>query len=87
MYFLLDFDSTMRRSSCEENDETTRRRSRRKWPFRPCKGEKALAQLASEHDVHVNPIQTWRNPLKDNMVSLFESGADQRKGHDAEVKA
>ena len=30
VYFLLDFHSTMRRSRCEENDETTRQRSRRK---------------------------------------------------------
>ncbi len=58
-----------------------------KVAFSALKGEKTLAQLASEHDVHVNQIQTWRNQLKDNMVSLFECGADQRKGHDAEVKA
>ena len=58
-----------------------------KVAFSALKGEKTLAQLASEHDVHVNQIQTWRNQLKDNMVSLFESGADQRKGHDTEVKA
>ena len=58
-----------------------------KVAFSALKGEKTLAQLASEHDVHVNQIQTWRNQLKDNMVSLFESGVDQRKGHDAEVQA
>ena len=50
-------------------------------------GRKTLAQLASEHDVHVNQIQAWRNQLKDNMVSLFGSGADQRKGMIREVKA
>ncbi len=58
-----------------------------KVAFAALKGEKTLAQLASEHDVHVNQIQAWRNQLKDNMVSLFGSGADQRKGHDTEVKA
>ncbi|HFD11058.1 MAG TPA: IS3 family transposase, partial [Crenotrichaceae bacterium] len=36
------------------------------------KGDKTLAQLASDYDVHVNQIQTWRNQLKDNMVSLFD---------------
>ena len=51
------------------------------------KGEKTLAQLSSEYDVHVNQIRTWRNQLKENMVSLFESGVDQRKDHESEVQA
>jgi len=50
-------------------------------------GDKTLAQLASQYDVHVNQIQTWRNQLKENMVSLFDSGIDKRKGHDAEIKS
>ena len=48
--------------------------------------DKTLAQLASQYDVHVNQIQTWRNQLKQNMVSLFDSGIDKRKDHDAEIK-
>jgi transposase-like protein len=48
--------------------------------------DKTLAQLASQYDVHVNQIQTWRNQLKENMVSLFDSGIDKRKDHDAEIK-
>ena len=51
------------------------------------KEEKTLAQLAGEYDVHVNQIQTWRNNLKENMVSLFESGVDKRKDHESEVQA
>ena len=51
------------------------------------KEEKTLAQLANEYDVHVNQIQTWRNNLKENMVSLFESGIDKRKDHEGEVQA
>lgn len=51
------------------------------------KGEKTLAQLSSEYDVHVNQIKSWRNQLKENMVSLFESGVDQRKDHESEVQA
>ena len=58
-----------------------------KVAFAALKGEQTLAQLASEYDVHVNQIQAWRHQLKDNMVSLFESGADHRKDHDADVKA
>ncbi len=58
-----------------------------KVAFAALKGEKTLAELASEYDVHVNQIQAWRNQLKDNMVSLFDSGVDQRKDHDAEIKS
>jgi transposase-like protein len=58
-----------------------------KVAFAALKGEKTLAELASEYDVHVNQIQAWRNQLKDNMVSLFDSGIDQRKDHDAEIKS
>jgi transposase len=50
-------------------------------------GDKTLAQLASQYDVHVNQIQTWRNQLKENTVSLFDAGIDKRKDHDAEIKS
>lgn len=43
------------------------------------KGDKTLAQLSSEFDVHVNQIQAWRNQLKENMASLFDSGIEKRK--------
>ena len=58
-----------------------------KMAFAALKGEKTLAELASDNDVHVNQIQAWRNQLKENMVDLFEPGTDQRKGHEAEVKS
>jgi transposase len=51
------------------------------------KGEKTLAQLTSEYDVHVNQIQTLRNQLKENMASPFFSGIEHRKDQEAEVKA
>ena len=50
-------------------------------------GDKTLAQLTSQYDIHVNQIQTWRNQLKDNMVSLFDSGLDKRKDQDQEIKS
>ena len=58
-----------------------------KVAFAALKGEKTLAQLSSEYDVHVNQIQTWRNQLKENMVSLFDTGIEQRKKQEAEVKS
>ena len=58
-----------------------------KVAFAALKGEKTLAQLASEYDVHVNQIQAWRNQLKENMASLFGLGSEHRKDQEAEVKA
>ena len=55
--------------------------------FAALKSEKTLAQLSSEYDVHVNQIKTWRNQLKENMSSLFDTGIEQRKDQDAEVKS
>ncbi|GBE08850.1 transposase [bacterium BMS3Abin11] len=49
-------------------------------------GEKTLAELSSEYDVHVNQIQTWRKQLKNNMVSLFDSGIDQRRDNEEQNK-
>ena len=58
-----------------------------KVAFAALKGEKTLAGLASEYDLHVNQIQTWRNQLKENMASLFDTGIEQRKDQDAQVQA
>jgi len=49
-------------------------------------GEKTLAELSNEYDVHVNQIQTWRKQLKNNMVSLFDSGIDQRKDNEEQIQ-
>ena len=58
-----------------------------KIAFAALKGDKTLAELAGEHDVHVNQIQAWRNLLKDNMVELFDNSIDRRKDHEAQVQA
>ncbi len=58
-----------------------------KATFVTLRGEKALVQVTSEYDVHVNQIQTWRNQLKENMISLFDSGIEHHKDQEAELKA
>ncbi len=58
-----------------------------KVAFAALKEEKTLAQLSSEFDVHVNQIKTWRNQLKENMASLFDTGLEQRKDQEAEMKS
>ena len=58
-----------------------------KVAFAALKEEKTLAQLASNYDVHVDQSQTWRNQLKENMASLFDTGQELRKDQEAEVKS
>ncbi|MCZ6802919.1 MAG: transposase [Proteobacteria bacterium] len=58
-----------------------------KVAFAALKGEKTLAQLSSEYDVHVNQVRTWRNQLKENRASLFDTGLEQRKDQETEVKS
>ena len=50
-------------------------------------GDKTRAELSSQYDVHVNQVQTWRQRLKDNVASLFDSDIDQRKDHDEQIKS
>ena len=49
-----------------------------KVAFAALKGEKTLAQLSSEYDMHFNHVKAWRNQLKENMSSLFDTGIEQR---------
>lgn len=38
------------------------------------RGEKTLAELAQQYDVHPNQIQDWRSRLVGNAERLFERG-------------
>ncbi|MCP4492995.1 MAG: transposase, partial [Gammaproteobacteria bacterium] len=50
------------------------------------KGDKTRAQLASDHDIHVNQIQSWQKQLKENINGLFERQAEKRKDYEGEIK-
>ena len=86
MYFLLNFHS--RNEEAEDAKKKTKSLTglqSKSGTGRPT-GEKTLAELSSEYDVHVNQIQTWRKQLKNNMVSLFDSGIDQRKDNEEQIQ-
>lgn len=41
------------------------------------RGDKTLAELAQQYDVHPNQIQDWKKRLASEAESLFESGNGQ----------
>ena len=43
------------------------------------RGEKTLAELAQQYDVHPNQIQDWRGRLVGDAERLFERGAGRRR--------
>ncbi len=43
------------------------------------KGDRTLAELAEQFDVHANQIQDWRRRLLDNADALFGRGAQQKE--------
>jgi transposase len=39
------------------------------------RGDKTLAELATQHDVHANQITSWKNELLSRAAEIFGSGA------------
>jgi transposase len=55
------------------------------------RGEKTIAELAQQHDVHPNQITTWKNELVQRSGEIFggaaaESEADREKLRDLHAK-
>ena len=46
------------------------------------KGDKTMAELATEYEVHVSQINTWKATVKDRLAELFSTssgGAEKSK--------
>lgn len=55
------------------------------------RGDKTVAELAQQHDVHPNQITTWKNELMQRAGEIFgggaaESAADREKLRDLHAK-
>ena len=50
------------------------------------RGEKTLAELAQQYDVHPNQIQDWRGRLVGSAERLFERGAGRDNDTEHQVK-
>jgi transposase len=49
------------------------------------RGEKTITELAGQHDIHPNQIQTWKKALMDNATAAFEKPTGKTGGGDHDV--
>jgi transposase len=49
------------------------------------RGDKTLAELAEQYDVHANQITQWKQQAMENMAAAFDKGAGGQTG-EAELK-
>jgi len=50
------------------------------------KGEKSIAQISAEYEVHGNMITKWKKQLKDNMASIFVRKNEQEPDAERQIE-
>jgi len=50
------------------------------------KGDKTLAELAQQYDLHPTQINEWKRQLNGNAEAVFGASEKQQKSHEGEVK-
>jgi transposase-like protein len=80
-----------RRESGEQMKKRTRRNHtpafKAKVALAALKGEKTLAELAQQFDVHVNQITQWKGQLLEGAAGVFSHGRSEPSSPPVDLKA